>query len=418
MLSLHILPYNLHIFHSFTTKHMNAENNPISDWFDDKWLKRIDKDLKESTGLPNALYTEPKFLKLENEQLLPSSWILAGFAHQVPNIGDAIPITVADNPLILLRDNNNQIQVFHNVCSHRGAKLIDSACEKANALVCPNHFWTYGLDGKIQARPHFFGGEKHDTHLPGKGPQGLKLVRSAIWHDLVFINLDSKASPFDQYIKPMADRLKDYDMSSLQHAGVLEWQLNCNWKLVHENFIEPYHVFAVHPELLEFGPMNRRRASEYDQHCFFNDYQFPNPDSSRGDGLPHFPNPTKTMENQVLWFHMFPTLSLEIFPNQLAVWELIPISPEKTIERIHVYLIGDAATSKEFSESRQKVFDTWHGLNEEDINVIERMQQGRSSPGFDGGTLSPYWDGATQHYAQLMLNALKAHDKSMPKQKR
>ena len=110
-------------------------------------------------------------------------------------------------------------------------------------MVCPNHSWAYGLDGKIRGRPHFFGGEQHDIHKPGKGPQGLKAVRSAVWHDLVFINLDGKADPFDQYIKPMADRLEDYDLSILQHAGALEWELNCNWKLVHENFIEPFKAF-------------------------------------------------------------------------------------------------------------------------------------------------------------------------------
>ncbi|HIF88586.1 MAG TPA: aromatic ring-hydroxylating dioxygenase subunit alpha [Candidatus Thioglobus sp.] len=387
---------------------MSVENTLNNRWFSEQWLERIDKNVAESTGLPNALYTDPEFLRFENEQLLPSAWILAGFTHQAPNTGDVIPIEVAEKPLILLHDENDEIQVFHNACPHRGAKLVNSLCSGAKALVCPNHFWTYGLDGKIQARPHFFGGDQHDIHEPGKGPQGLRPVRSAVWHDLIFINLDGKAGTFEQYIKPMADRLKGYDLASLQHVGVLEWELNCNWKLVHENFIEPYHVFAVHPGLLEFGPMDKRRASEHEAHCFFNDYQFPNPDSNRGDGLPHFPNPSKTMENQVLWFHLFPTLSLEIFPNQMAVWELIPISPEKTLERIHVYLIGDTATSEEFAEGRQKVFDTWHGLNEEDIGVIERMQQGRHSPGFDGGTLSPFWDSAIQHYARLMAGAVKS----------
>ena len=389
---------------------MSADKDPSRKWFDEKWLKRIDKNVEDSTGLPNALYTDPEFLQFEIEQLLPSVWILAGFVHQVPNIGDVSPIKVAEKPLILLHDENDEILVFHNVCIHRGGKLVNSTCTKAKTLVCPNHSWAYGLDGKIRARPHFFGGKQHDIHKPGAGPQGLKAVRSAVWHDLVFINLDGKADPFDQYIKPMADRLEDYDLSILQHAGVLEWELNCNWKLVHENFIEPYHVFAVHPGLLKFGPMDKRRASEYDKHCFFNDYQFPNPDVNRGDGLPHFPNPTKSMEKQVLWFHLFPSLSLEIFPNQMAVWELIPISPEKTIERIHVYLIGEAATSEQFDEGRQKVFDTWHGLNEEDIGVIERMQQGRHSPGFDGGTLSPFWDSAIQHYARLMLDSLKSNN--------
>jgi choline monooxygenase len=387
---------------------MSANNNQQDPWFSKEWLKRIEQGVESSTGLPNALYTEPDFLKFENDKLLPSAWILAGFVHQVPNKGDIVPITLTEKPLILLQDDHGDIQVYHNACPHRGAKLVAAESSEASVMVCPNHCWTYGLDGKIQGRPHFFGGGKHDIHKPGEGPQGLKPVRSAVWHDLVFVNLDGSAGAFDEYIKPMADRLKDYDMASLRHAGVLEWRINCNWKLVHENFIEPYHVFSVHPGLLEFGPMDTRRASEHEAHCFFNDYQFPTADENRGDGLPQFPNPTKITKKQVLWFHLFPTLSLEIFPNQMAVWELIPISPEETLERIHVYLIGGAATSKEFDKGRKKVFDTWQELNEEDIGVIERMQQGRHSPGFDGGTLSPFWDSAIQHYARLMAKAVKS----------
>ena len=388
---------------------MSIEHNPNKTWLSEEWLKRSNQSVERSTGLPNGLYTDPDFLQFENEKLLPSAWILAGFVHQIPKKGDVVPITVTEKPLILIHDDDSNIQVFHNACPHRGAKLVENACTEAKSLVCPNHFWTYGLDGKIKARPHYFGGEKHDIHPQGEGPQGLKLVHSSVWHDLIFINLDGNAGSFEQFIKPMADRLQDYDLDSLQHAGILEWELNCNWKLVHENFIEPYHVFAVHPGLLEFGPMDKRRASEHEKHCFFNDYQFPIADENRGDGLPHFPSPTEIMEKQVLWFHLFPTLSLEIFPNQMAVWELIPISPEKTLERIHVYLIGDAANSADFAEGRQKVFDTWRGLNEEDIGVIERMQQGRHSPGFDGGTLSPFWDSAIQHYARLMASAIQSN---------
>ena len=387
---------------------MNSADIIKRSWFSKQWLEKVDNATANSTGLPNALYTDPDFLQFENENLLPNSWVLAGFSHQIPNPGDVMPVTVAERPLILLRDNNNQIQVYHNACPHRGAKLIDSPCKNAKALVCPNHFWSYGLDGKIQARPHFFRGGEHDIHKPGEGPQGIKPVRSATWHDFVFVNLDDNALSFDDFIQPMANRLSDYELDSLQHAGTLEWELNCNWKLVHENFIEPYHVFAVHPGLLEFGPMDKRRASDHEGHCFFNDYHFPVPDSNRGDGLPHFPNSTESMENQVLWFHLFPTLSLEIFPNQMAVWELTPISCGKTLERIHVYLIGEAATAEEFTEGREKVFETWRNLNEEDVGVIERMQQGRRSPGFEGGVLSPYWDSAIQHYARLMLKAVQS----------
>ena len=107
-----------------------------------------------------------------------------------------------------------------------------------------------------------------------------------------------------------------------------------------------------------------------------------------------------------IWFHLFPTLSFEIFPDQFAVVQLTPLGPGRTHERIHVYLIGDAATAPEYEQARSAVFDTWKNLNAEDIRIVELLQAGRHSPGFDGGVLSPYWDGATRQFARLVAKAM------------
>lgn len=380
--------------------------NTINPSFGEDWQQRLQQDLADSTGLPNEAYTDPTFLQWENQQLLPRSWVLAGFVHEVPNVGDAIPVVVADKPLIVARKEGGEIVVLHNVCPHRGAKMLEQPCSAAKQLRCPNHRWAFGLDGKVQARPHFFGGGQHDIHASGEGPQGMLVVRSGTWNGMVFVNLDGQEQSLEDYLLPMTSRLTDYDLSSLNYAGTLEWTLNANWKLIHENFIEPYHVFAVHPGLIKFGPMERRRASDHQDHCFYNDYQFPEAEEGRGMGLPYYPNLPERAQQQALWFHLFPSLSLEFFPDQMAVWELRPASPGVTEERIHLFLIGEGATSPEYEQQRQQVVNTWHALNEEDIDVIERMQRGRSSPGFTGGMLSPHWDGAIQHYARLMAAAM------------
>ncbi len=380
----------------------------VSEWFSDDWLNKLDQSLADSSGLPNAAYTDPEFLRSENERVLPRSWVLAGFVHQLPEAGDVTPVSVAAKPVILVCDEQNQIRAFHNVCRHRGARLIDTPCRGLKFIRCPNHHWSYGLDGRIRNRPHFFAPEQHDTHAQGQGPEGLKEVRSGVWHDLIFVNFDGQAESLEDYLRPLTQRLKGYDLTSLTYAGVLEWELNCNWKLVNENFIEPYHVFAVHPGLLKFGPMSGRRASEFDAHCFYNDYRFPEPEQGRGLGLPYFPGLCGKLKHQAIWFHLFPSLTLEIFPDQMAVWELIPLSPVQTLERIHIFLIGDGATAEKYTKAREDVFSTWKALNNEDVAIIERMQQGRLSPGFDGGLLSPYWDGAIQHYARLMIDALRS----------
>ena len=87
------------------------------------------------------------------------TWTLAGFLHNISGRGDLQPVTVAGVPLMLLRDHDGNVRCFHNDCRHRGAVLIDRPCQGKRVVRCPYHSWTYGLDGRLLARPHFFGAD-------------------------------------------------------------------------------------------------------------------------------------------------------------------------------------------------------------------------------------------------------------------
>jgi choline monooxygenase len=372
-------------------------------------LARVDEPIETATGLPNAAYTSEAFLELENERLFARTWVLAGFAHDLPDPGDAVPVSVAGKPVLLVRQKDGAVRAFHNVCRHRGARLLSEPCKGRSSLTCPYHAWRYTLDGKLAARPHFHGANKHDVIEGGDAELGLAPLRSGQWFDLIFVDLSGEAPPLEEHLAPMTRRLAGYDLSVLRHAGHLTFEVEANWKLVHENFIEPYHVFAVHPGLLRFAPMDIRRPTAFEGPCFYNDYHYPAPEDGRGsEDLPHYPGLTGDLAQRGLWFHFFPSLDIELWTDQFAVFQVTPLSPGRTREDIHVYLIGEAAESEAYAEARQKVLDMWDGLNAEDITVLEMLQAGRHSPGFDGGRLSPYWDGAPHHFARLVADALRA----------
>jgi choline monooxygenase len=226
--------------------------------------------------------------------------------------------------------------------------------------------------------------------------------------DLVFVNLSGDAPPLDDYLAPMTGRLAGYDLGALRHAGSLSFEVAANWKLVHENYIEPYHVFNLHPRLAAFAPMEIRKPTETDGHCFHNEYFAPALEEGRGEGLPHYPGLPDGWDRRGLWFHLFPSLSLEIYADQLSVLHVTPLGPERSREAIHIYLVGAAAEAAAHRDARRKVFDTWRDLNHEDLGILERLQQGRHSPGFDGGALSPFWDEATLHFARLVVDGLRS----------
>ncbi len=370
---------------------------------DESAVARFRTATGDGSGLPNECYTSSEWLKAENERIFARTWMLAGFCHDVPEPGDVSPVEMAGMPLIIVRDHDGMIRVFHNVCRHRGAVVVAEPCRRQSVLTCPYHSWVYGLDGRLRMRPHFFGGGRHDTE-PGKDAPGLVPVRHAVWHDLVFVNISGDAPEFEDHWEPFARRTKEYDFGALNYAETLDFDVRGNWKLIYENFYDAYHVPTVHPKLEVFTPLDTRVAVDTEGPWFHNTSTIQEPQPGRGIGMPMYPGLDAAGQRTEWYFHLFPTTAIQIWPDQLAIFQLHALAPDRTMEHIHMYFVGDAATGEAYARHRQDVYDMWNELNTEDFEIVENMQGARSSPGFDGGVLSPYWDPATQHFARLVTD--------------
>ncbi len=361
--------------------------------------------IEEAHALPNEAYTDPAFLDLENARLFAPTWVLAGFGATLPNKGDAVPVTVAGVPIFLIRGDDGEIRAFQNVCPHRGSRLMAEPCNLKLRINCPYHAWAFDTRGRLRGRPHFDGPQKHQVIKDGSGPN-LIPVRAETWLDMVFVNISDDARPLSEFLAPITMRLDGYDLTALEYAGSTAFEVDANWKFAVENYIDPYHVFAVHPRLIKFAPMDTRKPSDFEGLCFFNEYTVEHLEEGRGLGLPHWPGLRKEWHNRGIWFHLFPSLSVEIYADQFTVFHVIPLEPGKTREELHIYLIGAAATSDKCAAARQQVFDTWHDLNMEDLGVLEGLQQGRRAPGYGGGSFSPYWDRAPLQFSRLVAEAV------------
>lgn len=367
---------------------------------------RLSKPAADGSGLPNLAYTCTDYYTLEQQTVFRNNWVFAGFAHQLESVGDMLPVEIAGQPLVLVKDEKNAIRAFHNVCQHRGAKLV-TECKNSRKFICPNHAWSYSLEGKLIARPHFHGGEKHDVNRENCHRADLQKVNCETWFDWVFVNISGDAPDFAESILPIVDKIEDYDLSELTYANSLEFDIEANWKLAIENFIEPYHVFSCHPWLNDFVGMHERYAPDFDNNVLFCGYEFKQPDPARGGQLPWFPNLPKAKENRGDWFVLFPNFAFEIFPDQVDVFVATPTGPDSCRETISLYFVGEAVSAEKYAEARAHVVQNWNDLNHEDIGIIERMQAGRHSDGFEGGVLSPYWDPVQQHFARLVSDSIR-----------
>ena len=184
---------------------------------------------------------------------------MVGVGSSIPNIGDAKPYNLLGIPLILIRDKNMKIRVFHNVCSHRGFKLLDKPCSLKNVIRCPYHSWSYNFDGKLIATPHIGGLNNHTSENFNKTKSDLKEIKTKVWMDIIFVNVNSNEIEFDEYIQPLENRWSKFINS--KDYGYFNLEVNCNWKFAIENYCESYHLPTIHPEL--------NKVSNIDDHYLF-----------------------------------------------------------------------------------------------------------------------------------------------------
>ena len=214
-------------------------------------VRTLHEPTGRARGLPGFAYVSEDFAREEHRHLFARTWTCAGYAHEVPDTGDVMPRTVAGVPLVFVRAPSGEIGCFHNVCSHRGATVVEGRAAGQRLLRCRYHGWAYDLEGGLRATPHWGGRNRGEPVGLDKACLGLKPVRMARWHDWLFVNVDGKAPAFEDYAAPFLARCREYDLEHATFCMTLNYEISGNWKLVAENYLETLHLDFVHTVLAE-----------------------------------------------------------------------------------------------------------------------------------------------------------------------
>ena len=287
-----------------------------------------------TAGLPASAYTDPQFLSAEQSGIFRKGWICIGVTDDVSAPGDAVPLRIANRDLVLLRDGQGEIRVHHNYCRHRGHPLLKEKVSGLKRLVCPYHAWAYDLDGTLRRVPHFDGAGAHRSGEAAAGLPGLEPVRTALWHHLVFINLSGDAAPFEEFIAPLADRWKAYDFSLLRHGKHLVYEAACNWKLAIENFIDFYHLPAVHKGLNGYSAMQDHYVIREDGIYFGEGNDRYAPDDAAAGRLPAFEGLPDELAGRTEALCLFPNLLITVFNDNLRIIIVDPLGARQ-VPRTH-----------------------------------------------------------------------------------
>ncbi|HOX70202.1 aromatic ring-hydroxylating dioxygenase subunit alpha [Dokdonella sp.] len=338
--------------------------------------------LDRAHALPARHYFGDAMLEMEQRAVFARSWQLVARSDQLAEPGDHVVETIGTVPVLLVRGKDEVLRAFPNVCRHRAGPLALCNGKGANALHCKYHGWTYTLEGQLRSAPEMQGARDFDV-----GDIRLPPLRVHEWQGLVFVALSDDVPAFAEVYAGIVERIAPIDLAAMRFRRRETYDINCNWKVYIDNFLEGYHLPHVHPGL---SKVLDYRA--YDTELFAWQSLQSSPLRDGGDIYG---------EGEAFYYQVYPNIMLNIMPGRLQTNRVIPLGPGRCRVEFDFYYAQDekaqsrVARDAEFSDEVQL----------EDVAICEAVQRGLASGTYNAGRLCPKRESGVWHFHNLLRTA-------------
>ena len=380
--------------------------------------------IESARTLPNVAFTSETFYQLEVEKIFSTNWVALDFIQLVPNIGDVRPVEVAGIPLVMLRDHQGEIRVFHNIVPYDGCLAVLEPMSKVSDITTPYHGWKYDLNGKLINVAVWNGSyDGQDISGLGERPGDLVEVDTKVWGPVIFVNIKGKAESFEDYIAPLNGAFAHWDLEALDISRNAEGMpmlhpenLATNWKTHYENWgINVLHESFVHniydasgevPRLTQDGKKTyvdyidgRFMALKYQEKDFQKTYpHFPFPDLSRS---------ASQQADQGYFGSLFPNLHVGVFRTFFHLIISLPDGPGQTRTQRAQFYQKEAAADSAYLRDRIAAVEVLGMGGIEDGKITQAVQKARRSPAFESQYYSQFWDEMHYRFSQMVLDELE-----------
>ena len=365
----------------------------------------VNSQLECAETLASRFYTDPAILTLEKGRIFLRSWQMVGTLNQPCGEANGTKRTiadpetyftsdVADEPVVVVRDKAGTLRAFSNVCRHRAGPVAEGAgCR--TVLHCAYHGWTYTLDGRLIGTP-----EVDDVEFFDRSSMGMARLRCETWQQFIFVNFDRDAPPLAEYLGNIPQLSGAFPFEGLSRAERRDYYVNCNWKVYVDNYLEGYHIPSVHPGLMKEIDYPRYRCETFR-------YQ------SRQIGPVKDLKPNERYERvyppesglpEALYFWVFPNLMLNIYPDNIQVNIVVPLTHEKTLTIFEWYFHD--ADSEKTRERAAKTIAFGDAVQAEDMHICEAVQRGLRSTTYDRGRYCVKRENGVHHFHRLLAEFL------------
>ncbi|MCX8508791.1 MAG: aromatic ring-hydroxylating dioxygenase subunit alpha [Rhodobacteraceae bacterium] len=355
-------------------------------------------------GLPGWTYHSQALFDLERTEVFLKQWQIVGHVNDIPAKGDWLAFDLLGERAVVMRGQDGEVRAFHNLCRHRGARVVDGASGHCkSAVVCPFHGWVYNLDGTLRgaARPESFGDMDRSKF-------GLKPIEMEIWHGFIFLRfLEGGSQPtVAQWLQVYDEDFRAFRAEGLLPTTKPDWgtTLPVNWKSVRDVDNEGYHVALAHPALQDlygrsyqdiFHPngLSQSNATYGDRpgrRWSVKQYVKISP---RKDWLP------ERLQRAWNYYGLFPNAVFIFTPEAIQFYQEIPISAQET--RIAGTLYRQPNEDRQSRLARYLSYRIDRETSVEDQQLTIWSNESMKSSAFDGFHLSDLEYGVRRHHDNL-----------------
>ncbi|MEW6730851.1 MAG: SRPBCC family protein [Acidobacteriota bacterium] len=352
----------------------------------------FEPQLAHAATLPARYYIDPDILVREQESIFGHTWQLIGHLDQVAQPGDFFTTKLFNEPLLIVRGQDDELRGFYNVCRHRaGPVAVDQGnCQR---LQCRYHGWTYGLDGRVLGMPEFDGVEgcvKTDI--------GLVPIAVATWQQLVFISLMRDIAPLSTFLEPIPDQVAHLPLKRMQLAARRDYIVGCNWKVYVDNYLEGYHIPIVHPELFRALDYSNYRVDTY-RYCS-SQHSPINKQSEKNSGCLAQLYYNNAIEAEAYYYWIFPNLMINVYPDNYSTNLILPLDHQRTLTIFEWYYAD--IESEEARTRIARMIEFSDAVQQEDISICEAVQRGLRSRSYNRGRYSVKRENGVHHFHSLL----------------
>ena len=354
----------------------------------------LDPEVGKAHTLPSSYYLDVEVLEREKHAIFWKTWQVIGYREQVANPGDYFTFDLVGEPLLVVRETNGGLRGFFNVCRHRAGPPAEG-CGNRKVFRCGYHGWTYGLDGRLLNAPEMDGvcDFRHEDF-------GLRPVQVAEWGGLVFVNLDPQAESLESWLGALPEQAAKFGLDRLRFFRRKDYEMDCNWKVYIDNYMEGYHLPSVHPSL------NRELDYSAYEVSLFDRYSLQTSPIRGPENESTVDRRYKQREGDMAaeYYWVYPNWMLNCYPDNMSLNIVLPLGHQKCVA-VFLWFFEEERLKSDATETTYKFSDE---IQLEDGHICEVVQRNLRSQSYDRGRYSVKQEKSLHHFHRMYLDSMTA----------